>query len=388
MTNSQAPERIAAERWFLTRGLSSVLTPRARWRRLWPRSAPALAAYATVMLATLVVEISDTSTHQPTDSDNPSTAQWLLIFIVAAVIPVALLAAKAVGRIAGDRRRTAAAAAAIVIALICDVFNGPTSHPLANVVTTLVAIALILGLNGLGVGAVLGWAVRLTGEHLASMGRLFARALPVVLLTMLVFFNSPVWSMASTITRERLLAVITFMALIAITFLITGVVELIGPLLNTTRVREGDQEQLIGTPFESMADPPDVRPLSRLERANVLFVLVASAIAQIATVAMVTTMIFLILGLLALTPDLMAEWSHNGPDTTMWLGIPIPIPAALTHVTMFLGALTFMYLSALSVNDEQYRTQFIDPLFDNLRITLVARNRYRQYVAGDRPGQP
>ncbi|MGO9386245.1 MAG: hypothetical protein ACLP4W_30345, partial [Mycobacterium sp.] len=34
----------AAESWFLERGLPSVLTRRARWRRLWPRSAPMLAA--------------------------------------------------------------------------------------------------------------------------------------------------------------------------------------------------------------------------------------------------------------------------------------------------------------------------------------------------------
>ena len=38
----------AAESWFLERGLPSVLTRRARWRRLWQRSAPMLAAHATL----------------------------------------------------------------------------------------------------------------------------------------------------------------------------------------------------------------------------------------------------------------------------------------------------------------------------------------------------
>ena len=37
-----------AESWFLARGLPSVLTTRGRWRRLWSRSAPMLAAYATL----------------------------------------------------------------------------------------------------------------------------------------------------------------------------------------------------------------------------------------------------------------------------------------------------------------------------------------------------
>ncbi len=142
-------------------------------------------------------------------------------------------------------------------------------------------------------------------------------------------------------------------------------------------MREGDQQQLVGTPFEAMADPPSGYPLRTVERINVIFVVVASAVAQIAAVALVTMMIFLILGLLALTRDLMAEWTHKGPKTATWLGMPMLIPPALMHVTMFLAALTFMYISALSVNDEQYRTQFLDPLFDDFRLTLVARNRYR-----------
>ncbi|MGV0802315.1 hypothetical protein ABQF26_35410, partial [Mycolicibacterium elephantis] len=59
----------------------------------------------------------------------------------------------------------------------------------------------------------------------------------------------------------------------------------------------------------------------------------------------------------------------------------IPVPQALIHVTMFLGALTFMYVSARSVGDSDYRTQFLDPLTEGLQVTLVARNRYRAYAA-------
>ena len=53
---SPASARRADERWFLANGLPSVLvTRRARWRALWPRSAPALASYAAFMLARLVI---------------------------------------------------------------------------------------------------------------------------------------------------------------------------------------------------------------------------------------------------------------------------------------------------------------------------------------------
>ena len=51
------PDRDAAESWFLTRGLPAVLTPRARARHLWSRSAPALVAYAVLVVALLVVHL-------------------------------------------------------------------------------------------------------------------------------------------------------------------------------------------------------------------------------------------------------------------------------------------------------------------------------------------
>jgi hypothetical protein len=48
---------------------------------------------------------------------------------------------------------------------------------------------------------------------------------------------------------------------------------------------------------------------------------------------------------------------------------------------MFLAAMTFMYVSARAVGDGDYRTRFLDPLIDDLRLTLVARSRYRAAVA-------
>ncbi len=42
--------------------------------------------------------------------------------------------------------------------------------------------------------------------------------------------------------------------------------------------------------------------------------------------------------------------------------------------------MTFMYVSARAVGDSDYRTRFLDPLIDDLRLTLVARSRYRAAV--------
>ncbi|KQY06502.1 hypothetical protein ASD37_16525 [Mycobacterium sp. Root135] len=375
----EAADRVAAESWFLQRGLPSVLTRRARWRRLWPRSAPALAAYATVLACLALVDVTDGGQVVDVD-DNPTPAEVLILVVLAAMLPLAVLVSWLVSRVDGSRGRRGAATASVVVAVGCALVNHSWADRFADVVTIAQITVLILVLNGLGVGSVLGWAVRLTVSHLASAGALVTRALPVVLLTVLVFFNGFVWSMANKIGRDRMWLVVGFMVVIAIAFLCSGVVERTRPVLGDGSTRESDTPRLAKTPFASMPDPVRGDRLRPTERANVVFVVIASQITQIAMVAIVTAAIFFVMGLLVLSPAVLAAWTTNGSDQGTWFGMTLPVPQPLIHVTMFLGALTFMYVSARSVGDGEYRKQFLDPLVDDLRLNLVARNRYRAYV--------
>ena len=51
--------------------------------------------------------------------------------------------------------------------------------------------------------------------------------------------------------------------------------------------------------------------------------------------------------------------------------------AGMIHMTLILAALTLMYVSARSVADDEFKSRFLDPLIEDLHVTLVARNRYR-----------
>lgn len=373
-------DRIAAETWFLQRGLPSVLTPRARWRRLWRRSAPALAGFSTIAVCATVLDVLAGNRGIDID-DHPTPSELLILAMVALTVPLAVTVSWRIARITVPSTRRNAATASVALAAACSLLHGSAADRIEGVVSVGVLAAAILTLNGLGVGSVLGWALRLTMSQLASAGALMARALPVVLLTVLVFFNGYVWLMATKISRERMWLVIAFLVLIASAFLISGLVERVRPILSSAAARESDAERLADSPFSAMPDPVADVGLSRGERVNVMFVVAASQMTQIAMVAVVTAVIFFILGLLTLSPDLLATWTGNGPDHGTLLGMTLPIPQSLIHVTMFLGALTFMYVSARSVGDGEYRREFLDPLVDDLRLTLVARNRYRAHVA-------
>jgi hypothetical protein len=221
----------------------------------------------------------------------------------------------------------------------------------------------------------------MTMSNLAAAGSLVVRALPVLLLTFLVFFNSPVWLMAATVSRRRLWLALIFLTVIAAAFVVSLTTERVRPILAAGDPTCDRSSQLDGTPFETMPDPAQARPLRRAERLNVMFVVATTQLSQILIIAAITALLFLILGLILLSPELLAAWTRNGRSDGTLLGMTIPVPDSLIQITFFLGALTFMYISARTASDTEYRTRFFDPLIDDVRLTLTARNRYRAAVS-------
>lgn len=373
-------QRRAADAWFLDRGLPAVLRPGALVRRLWPRSAPVLTAFAVFMAnSTLVVLIS--GKHTINIEGEPTRSEWFVLALIVLVLPVAATVGWLVSRISTLRGRSVAATVAVTIAIAGGVLGGPSPRVLVDLVFEAIVIATILALTAFGAGSILGWAGQMTMSNLAAVGSLATRALPLLLLTILVFFNSPVWMMAATISRPRLWLALLFLTVIAAVFVVSVTADRIRPIMDAGDPVDDRSAQLAGTPFETMPDPADVRALSRTERLNVMFVVAASQLSQILIIAAMTSLLFLILGVILLSPELLAAWTRNGRSDGTVLGMTIPVPDSLIQMTFFLGALTFMYVSAGTVSDAEYRARFFDPLIDDLRLTLTARNRYRAAVS-------
>ncbi|MFN8225260.1 MAG: hypothetical protein U0R18_00860 [Mycobacterium sp.] len=370
-----------AERWFLANGLPAVLRPGVLVRGVLPRSAPALAAFAVSMAFSIVV-VGVTGKHTIAIDGSPTRTEWFVLAMVTLVLPVAVALGWAVSRIDDARRRTAIAIGSLVVAVIGGVLGGPSALIFVDLVFDAVVIAVILLCTATGVGSVLGWAARMTFANLASIGDLLVRALPVLLLTMLVFFNSPAWVMAATVGRARLWFALGLLYLIAVAFLMSNTFTRVRSVANQERDHStGDADELAGTPFEHLPRQPQPLTLSTAERANVAFVLALSQLVQVLTVAVVTGAIFLVFGLILISPELLDAWTHGSPSDGQFLGMTLPIPNALIQISLFLTALTFMYLAAKAVSDKEYRERFVEPLLEDLRLTLVARDRYRMAVA-------
>lgn len=369
-----------AEQWFLANGLPAVLRPGVLLSGVWPRSAPALAAYAVVM-ANSILLVTLTGKRSIDIAGTPTLVEWFVLATVLLVLPAAALAGWLAARSSSWRTRGVVATVAAVVIVLGGILGGPSPRRLFNLTLELSVVALILLCTATGIGSVLGWVLRETLANLASVGYLLVRALPVVLLTVLVFFNTYVWLMAATISRQRLWVALFFLFGVAAVFLISGTMDKVRPILLPGAKKDDDAQRLVGTPFAQMPDRPRRVALSRAERLNVVFVVALSQIVQVLTVAIVTSAIFFILGLILLSPELLAAWTRSGSTDGQILGMTLPIPQALIQTSMFLAALTFMYLSARAVTDADQRRRFLDPLIDDLRLTLVARDRYRTYTA-------
>jgi hypothetical protein len=373
-------QRRAADAWFLDRGLPAVLRPGALVRRLWPRSAPALAGFA-VFMANSAVIVAATGKHTIDIYGHPTRTEWFILALLVVVLPVAVFVGWLVSRISTVRGKSVAATVATAIAIAGATLGGPSPRIVVDLLFEAVVVAAILVLTACGAGSILGWAVQMTMSNLAAVGSLVTRALPLLLLTFLVFFNSPVWLMVATLPRPRLWLALAFLTAIAAAFVVSVTADRVRPIMEADDQADDHSAKLAGTPFETMPDPATVRPLSRGERVNVLFVVAASQLSQILIIAAMTALLFLILGLILLSPEVLAAWTRNGRSDGSVLGMTIPVPDSLIQITFFLGALTFMYLSAGTVSDAEYRTRFFDPLIDDLRLTLRARNRYRAAVS-------
>jgi hypothetical protein len=366
-----------ADQWFLSRGLPAVVHRSSLIRRLWSRSAPALAGLALIA-ANSVAVVAISGEHTIDIAGRPDLRQSLVLGLLAVALPLAAMAGWLVSRIESPGRRSVAATAALAVIVFGGLLGGPSQRPLVNVVIFGLAVVLILLFTATGVGAILGWVGELTLSNLAATAGMFVRALPVVLLTFLVFFNTYVWLMTSLISRGRLWLGMGFLFLVAGSFLVSATMDKVRPLMAGADLTTGDDAALAGTPFDGVADPPESDPLSIRERLNAVFVVAASQLVHVLTVAAMTGAVFFVLGMILVSPPVLDAWTRgNGRPDGEFLGMTLPIPDSLIQTTMLLSAITFMYLSAKVVTDTQYRSQFLDPMVADLRATLVARNRYR-----------
>ncbi|MGB8505624.1 MAG: hypothetical protein WCE29_26490, partial [Mycobacterium sp.] len=220
-----------------------------------------------------------------------------------------------------------------------------------------------------------------------ALGTLMSGALPLLMITVLVFFTADLWQLTARLTRDRLWQTVGFLALVAVAFMVVTIQDEVRSLRKGRAATKPAPELLKGTPLAMYADgdlatPP---PVSRPEKVNVLAVMVVSQAIQVVLFTAVIFAFFLTLGIIAVPDDVAVVWSQETtcpdgaqpPCAGTWFGIKTPLTQTLVQTSLFVAVLSGLYFTVNSSVDPQYRKRFFEPLIADLAVSLAGRDVYR-----------
>jgi hypothetical protein len=378
---SAVPDMQQIHDWFLGRGLPLVLTRRVRSRDLIVRSAPVVSGVGALTAATmLLAEIT---------GDDPDFGYAVRLGVIAAVLagaPFVLYLLHHSGtRLGKAGRRTAALLVMAIFVVITPVTVDGWSAAAAAEAPIFVLITLLaIWLTYVGFGSIALWAFRFAWVQLGAVGSLMGRALPLLMLTVVVFFTGELWQLAARMTRQRLWQVIGFLALIALLFMVTTIRDEVRALREDRAERSGPRDLLAGTPLAGCVDQEPVRtPLSPGEQFNVVAVMVVSQAIQVVFFTTGVFAFFLALGVIAVPDDVAVLWSAEQtcsvgepPCAGTWFGVHVPVPQTFVHMSLIVAVLSGLSFTVSTSVDPLYRQRFFDPLIADVAVSLAGRDAY------------
>ena len=370
--------RRAVELWFRRRGLPAVV--RARPHQLLVRITPALVFVSLWRVFYVLVRALDGDSGAEFERRMELSRfavgyGFALAGLVGLPAAGTWLAALWVRRRTADRR--GAAAAMVATGLYIAAWSAVNANAVLQ--SLLIGVLTVLGLVGLvyvGVDSVLGWALRAALRQLKALGTMTSKALPLLLLfTTFGFFTAEIWQVAGALPRQQLWLVVGL-------FVVVGMLYMLSVLSDELRALGSTQRDPIdpgwwrATPFPEPGPGGERVPLRRMERANMVLVLILAEMVQVLVFSVLVFVFFVAFGLISVRSEVMAQWIGHDPTVGSLFGVLLPVPDELLQVSIFLAAFSGMYFVTTTVTDSRYRESFLDPLVDHLAVSLAARQSY------------
>ncbi len=251
----------------------------------------------------------------------------------------------------------------------------------------LVMQALILGviyvITRFALLSMIGWGIRQTVKSASDLYVVATKALPLLLIVMIVLFiNTEMWQVAGSLDSGLLWSS-------------AGLLLVLGVLVTLERtneqVRSLDQgasvEQLrascAGTPLAGQADGlsevcgPD---LERPQRRNLLIAALFTQLVQAALIGTLVFAFFIVFGMVAITAPVQQTWMGDlGSADVFWvIGDEHALSRALVRVSTFLGAFAAFYVTIYASSDPVYRASFSEDTGASLQQAVDVRRVYLQ----------
>jgi hypothetical protein len=370
------------ERWFVRRGMPTMIEGYGFVQHVLPRMLPALAFVALASLAWLV------------PLRTAGSGRWLLLALVLALtlsvwatISVFVRRLPRFSPAATVVILAAYAVAPIAVPLLQLAVDDDITPPLGNVVGPMgfvVFFAAAFAATSLattyGFGTLLRDAMRHALHDLRNSVHLLGRALPAMLfVTLFLFFTGELWQAMNRLTWWRLALVVGLFALVTVLAAAARLRDEIGrveqdlspPLLSAAC--EGTP--LAHVPIDDLMRDRRLRakPLDGRQSRNLLLMLATRQLVQAVVVGLALFAFFIVLGLIVVTPETAEQWIGSPPVPSVVL--PTMPVALLRNATLF-AAFGSMYFAITSMTDADHRKQFFAPVIDDVERTLAVRAVY------------
>jgi hypothetical protein len=329
--------------------------------------------------------------------DDPDYGFAVRLGIIGAVLAAApfvlYLLHRSGTRLGEAGRRSAALLVMGIFVVVMPVTASGWSGAAAAEAPAFVVITLLaIWLTYLGFGSIALWAFRFAWVQLGALGTLMSRALPLLMLTLLVYFSGELWQLAARMTRQRLWQVIGFLAFIALVFVVSTIRDEVHALRDDRAERSDPGRLLVDTPLAGRIDHEPARtPLSRAEQFNVVAVMVVSQAIQVVFFTTGLFVFFLVLGIIAIPDDVAVLWSAEQtcavgqpPCAGTWFGIHIPIPQTIVQTSLLVAVVSGLYFTVSTSVDPLYRQRFFEPLIADVAVSLAGRDAYLEMENGSR----
>ena len=374
-TTSLTPQqRRRIERWLTRRGLPHLISDYSAREDVLTRMVPFLALVFSLEML-LAIELD-----------------WPWYANVAAVIGGGLVLLAAYGMLNRAQGRPAMSLPArvgngeiatfvLLPAVLPVLFGGDLRSAIGAIVGNVVTLLVAYAVTSYGLLPMVAWSVGQTIRHVSSVGRLAARALPMLLLfATFLFVNAELWQVAQDFTPATFTATLALFVGSGLLFFLLRLPRQTADIA-TFADWEDVRDHVRDTPAEEVPTPAvavdDVPPLARADRLNVGLLLVVTQGVQIILVSALIGLFFLVFGLLAIREPTILAWTSAG-DLTALLRLRVAdtdmvLSTELVRVSAFIAAFSGLQFTVSASTDESWRQEFVDDVVADVRDALAVR---------------
>lgn len=387
MRDRSQPEPLTAtETWFVKRGLPQFIDGYDSSEHVWTRATPALVLiiflqFGLLSLGTAVYALLRAGGR----GDEPPAVQALLElgFSVALLVSYLIWSRTTHGVWLAVPKQVGWPPLALFVL-------GPALVTLPDGVTS----ALLLGLEQLavlagvylvtrwGLIALTRWALRETVEHLGSLYRVVIKALPLLLVALMVLFTTTeTWQVAAALEPRWMWTSIGLLLVLAVLVTWDRTRQTLRQL-QPDRGRDEIAASCAGTPLAGLplaADPnPHRVSLRPAERANLWFAALSIQVIQVALIAVVVWAFFMAFGAITVTLAVQEAWlgSQYSSNVIIQFGTSHGITQELIRASTFMAGFAAFYTTVAAESDVVFRASFDDNIAADLQESLDVRAAY------------